>query len=54
MKPSIAIANGTKIQRFQFPTHFLVILYIVVKIQVTQNNNRNATWQGQKPINSRG
>jgi hypothetical protein len=51
MKPSIA--NGTKIQHFQFPTHLLVILYIVVKIQVTHNNNEDATWQGKKPIDSR-
>jgi hypothetical protein len=51
MKPSIA--NGTKIQHFQFPTHLLVILYIVVKIQVTHNNNGDATWQGKKPIDSK-
>jgi hypothetical protein len=50
MKPSIA--NATKIKGFQFPTHLLVILYIVVKIPVT-HNNINATWQGKNPIDSR-
>lgn len=44
-----SIYSGTKIQHFQSPTHLLVLLYPVWKIQVTHNNNRDATWQGQKP-----
>jgi len=44
-----SIANGTKIPHFQFPTHLLMILYIVVKIQVTYNN-KDATWQEKNPL----
>ncbi len=44
-----SIDSGTKIQHFQSPTHLLVLLFTVRKIQVTYNNNRDATWQGQKP-----
>jgi hypothetical protein len=43
-----SIDSGTKIQHFQSPTHLLVLLYTLRKIQVTDNNNRDATWQGKK------
>jgi hypothetical protein len=45
-----SIDSGTKIQHFQYPTHLVVLLYTMQKIQVTHNNNnRDATWQGEKP-----